>query len=64
VGKETDRKSQEGDVLAFKTTEYGRLKMVVASEEVNKAILESTNALAKADLAVRTSLENWFAISL
>lgn len=41
VGKETDRKWEEGDdisVLEFKTTEYGRSKEVVASEEVTKGI--------------------------
>jgi hypothetical protein len=41
TGKETDRRWEEGDdtsVLEFKTTEYGRSKMVVASEEVKKAI--------------------------
>jgi hypothetical protein len=41
VGKETDRKWEEGDdisVLEFKTTEYGRSKMVIASEEVKKDI--------------------------
>jgi hypothetical protein len=41
VGKETDRKWEEGDdisVLEFKTTEYGRSKMVVASEEVKRDI--------------------------
>jgi hypothetical protein len=41
VGEETDRKCAEGDdisVLEFKTTEYGRSKMVVASEEVKKDI--------------------------
>jgi hypothetical protein len=41
VGKETDRKWEEGDdisVLEFKTTEYGRSKMVVASEEIKKDI--------------------------
>jgi hypothetical protein len=41
VGKETDRKWEEGDdisVLEFKTTEYGRAKMVVASQEVKDAI--------------------------
>jgi hypothetical protein len=41
VGKETDRKWEEGDdvsVLEFKTTEYGRSKMVVASEELKKDI--------------------------
>ncbi len=43
VGKETDRKWEEGDdisVLEFKTTEYGRSKRVVASEEVKKGIRE------------------------
>ena len=37
VGKETDRKREEGDdisVLEFKTTEYGRAKKVVATEQV------------------------------
>jgi hypothetical protein len=41
IGKETDRKWEEGDdisVLEFKTTEYGRSKMVFASEEVKKDI--------------------------
>jgi hypothetical protein len=41
VGKETDRKWEEGDdisALEFKSTEYGRTKMVVASEEVKKDI--------------------------
>jgi len=41
VGKEADRKWEEGDdisVLEFKTTEYGRSKRVVASEEVKSAI--------------------------
>jgi hypothetical protein len=41
LGKETDRKWEEGDdisVLEFKTTEYGRSKMVRASEEVKKDI--------------------------
>ena len=41
MGKETDRKWEEGDdisVLEFKTTEYGRSKKVVASEEVKQAI--------------------------
>lgn len=41
VGKESDRKWEEGDdpsVLEFKSTEYGRAKMVVASEEVKNAI--------------------------
>jgi hypothetical protein len=41
IGKETDRKWEEGDdvsVLEFKATEYGRSKMVVASEEVKKTI--------------------------
>jgi hypothetical protein len=41
VGKETDRKWEEGDdisVLEFKTTEYGRARKVVASEEVKHDI--------------------------
>ena len=41
IGKETDPKWEEGDdisVLEFKTTEYGRSKKVVASEEVRKDI--------------------------
>ena len=41
MGKEADRKWEEGDdisVLEFKTTEYGRSKRVVASEEVKRAI--------------------------
>jgi hypothetical protein len=41
VGKETDRKWEEGDeisVLEFKATEYGRAKRVVASEEVKSEI--------------------------
>ena len=41
IGKETDPKWEEGDdisVLEFKTTEYGRSKKVVASEEVKKNI--------------------------
>ncbi len=41
IGKETDRKWEEGDdpsVLEFKTTEFGRSKKVVASEEVKNDI--------------------------
>jgi hypothetical protein len=41
VGKESDRKWEEGDdisVLEFKTTEYGRPRRVVASEEVKSDI--------------------------
>lgn len=41
VGKETDRKWEEGDeisVLEFAATEYGRRRSVVASEEVKTAI--------------------------
>jgi hypothetical protein len=41
VGKETDRKWEEGDdisVLEFKTNEYGRTKKVVATEEMKKDI--------------------------
>ena len=43
VGKETDRKWEEGDnisVLEFKTAEYGRARSVVASEEVKRDIRE------------------------
>ena len=43
VGKETDRKWEEGDeisLLESKTTEYGRSKKVVAREEIKKKILE------------------------
>jgi hypothetical protein len=41
VGKETDRKWEEGDdisILEFKPTEYGRARRVVASEEVKSDI--------------------------
>lgn len=41
VGKETDRKWEEGDeisLLEFSATEYGRKGKVVASEEVKSAI--------------------------
>jgi hypothetical protein len=41
VGKETDRKWEEGDdisVMEFKITEYGRTRRVVASEEVKSDI--------------------------
>ena len=41
VGKETDRKWEEGDdisVIEFKTTELGRSTRVVASEEVRDDI--------------------------
>jgi hypothetical protein len=41
VGKETDRKWEEGDdisVLEFQATEFGRTKGVVATEEVIAAI--------------------------
>ncbi len=41
VGKESDRKWEEGDdisVLEFRTTEYGRAKKAVASEEVKRDI--------------------------
>jgi hypothetical protein len=43
IGKETDRKWEEGDdisVLEFKGTEYGRAKMVVATEEVKNDITD------------------------
>src|SRR5712692_842846 len=41
VGKETDRKWEQGDDISlweFKTTEYGRARRVVASEEVKSDI--------------------------
>jgi hypothetical protein len=41
VGKESDRKWEEGDdisVLEFKATEYGRARRVVASDEVKREI--------------------------
>jgi hypothetical protein len=43
VGKETDRKWEEGDeisLLEFKANEYGRSKKVVASGDVKNAIRE------------------------
>jgi len=43
VGKETDRKWEEGEdisVLAFAATEYGRSGKVLASEEVKEQINE------------------------
>ena len=43
VGKETDRKWEEGDdpsVLEFQSTEYGRVTKVVASDEVKVYIKE------------------------
>jgi hypothetical protein len=43
VGKETDRKWEEGEdlsVLEFAATEYGRTGKVLASEEVKQEIRE------------------------
>src|SRR5690348_18391147 len=43
VGKETDRKWEEGDdisVVEFAASEYGRLSRVTASEEVKNKIVE------------------------
>lgn len=43
VGKETDRKWEEGDdisLLEFATTEYGRSKKITASKDITKRILE------------------------
>ncbi len=43
VGKETDRKWEEGDdisVLEFAATEYGRSARVIASDEIRERILE------------------------
>ena len=63
VGKETDRKWEEGDeitLLEFAATEYGRKGKVVAPEDVKAAIAisGSTSALAKAGLIARTSSGN------
>ena len=43
IGKETDRKWEEGDdvtVLEFKNTEYGRVKRAIATEQVKKIVQE------------------------
>jgi len=43
VGKETDRKWEEGDeisILEFSATEYGRKGKVAASEQVKNAIAD------------------------
>jgi hypothetical protein len=43
VGKETDRKWEEGDdisILEFAPSEYGRSARVIASEEIKNKILE------------------------
>jgi len=43
IGKETDRKWEEGDeisVVEFKTTEYGRSRKVIVTEKIKKQILE------------------------
>jgi len=43
IGKETDRKWEEGDeisILEFRTTEYGRSGKVVATEEIKNKITE------------------------
>jgi hypothetical protein len=43
VGIEADRKWEEGEeisILEFKTTEYGRSKRVIATDEIRKQILE------------------------
>src|SRR5438876_10571145 len=43
IGKETDRKWEEGDeisILEFKTTEYGRSRKVIVTEDIKKKILE------------------------
>jgi len=54
VGKETDRKWEEGDdisVLEFKTTEYGRVKMITADPAIADKIrvigIRKTMALTK-----------------
>jgi hypothetical protein len=55
LGKETDRKWEEGDdisLLEFKTTEYGRAKMVVAdpsiADEIRAIRIRKTIQLTKA----------------
>lgn len=43
MGKETDRRWEEGDdlsILEFKATEYGRSTKVIASEEIRNEIAE------------------------
>ncbi len=43
IGKETDRKWEEGDeisIVEFKSTEYGRFRKVIATEEIETKILE------------------------
>jgi hypothetical protein len=43
VGKETDRKWEEGDeisILEFKTSEYGRSRKVIANDEIKNKIME------------------------
>ena len=68
VGKETDRKWEEGDdlsLLEFKTTEYGRTGKVVASVEVKNDILGIgiRNAPARANSIVG-SLDDCFGASV
>jgi len=63
VGKETDRKWEEGDdisVVEFTATEYGRSARVIASDETKAKILELklTNALVKAGFIVPISSGN------
>ena len=43
IGKETDRKWEEGDdisVLDFKATEYGRAKKVISDESIGNEIVK------------------------
>jgi hypothetical protein len=50
VGKETDRKWEEGEdpsVLDFTATEYGRTGKVLASEEIKDKIKEIGNEFAR-----------------
>jgi hypothetical protein len=66
VGKETDRKWEEGEdvrVLDFAATEYGRSGKGLASEDVKVDIGNigiETSALVKVDSIARTSFESWF----
>jgi hypothetical protein len=62
VGKETDRKWEEGDetsILEFAATEYGRKGKVLASEDVKAKISSiGINRFARADLIARISSES------
>lgn len=52
VGKETDRKWEEGDEISnleFATTEYGRKGKVIAAEEIKIAIRRWRNRTIQTD---------------